>query len=132
LKEFGLSTFEKLKSRKEIKEVLSLGIEILSADKKIKAIYLAEKNDKKTTVKITPAVYKKLGCAVWRNRVKRLIRESYRLNKKELLKKIDQKNLKLKIIFSPQKISEDKNKHVSLMQIMPGMLDLIKKITERI
>ena len=119
MKEFGLSTFEKLKSRKEIKEVLSLGIEILSADKK-------------TTVKITPAVYKKLGCAVWRNRVKRLIRESYRLNKKELLKKIDQKNLKLKIIFSPQKISEDKNKHVSLMQIMPGMLDLIKKITERI
>jgi len=75
LKEFGLSTFEKLKSRKEIKRVISFGEEIFSNDKKIKAIYLSEKNETKTTVKITPAVFKKLGCAVWRNRVKRLIRE---------------------------------------------------------
>jgi len=132
LKQFGLSAFEKLKSRKEIKRVISFGVNIISDDKKIKAIYLTEKTEKKTSVKITPAVFKKLGCAVWRNRIKRLIRESYRLNKKDLIQKSNQKKIDLKIIFSPQNINENKNKHIGLEEILPSMLDVMKKITVRI
>ena len=132
MKQFGLSAFEKLKSRKEIKRVISFGVNIISDDKKIKAIYLTEKTEKKTSVKITPAVFKKLGCAVWRNRIKRLIRESYRLNKKDLIQKSNQKKIDLKIIFSPQNINENTNKHISLEEILPSMLDVIKKITVRI
>jgi len=132
LKQFGLSAFEKLKSRKEIKRVISFGVNIISDDKKIKAIYLTEKTEKKTSVKITPAVFKKLGCAVWRNRIKRLIRESYRLNKKDIIQMSNQKKIDLKIIFSPQNINENTNKHISLEEILPSMLDVIKKITVRI
>lgn len=132
MKQFGLSAFEKLKSRKEIKRVISFGVNIISDDKKIKAIYLTEKTEKKTSVKITPAVFKKLGCAVWRNRIKRLIRESYRLNKKDLIQKSNQKKIDLKIIFSPQNINENKNKHIGLEEILPSMLDVMKKITVRI
>ena len=132
MKQFGLSAFEKLKSRKEIKRVISFGVNIISDDKKIKAIYLTEKTEKKTSVKITPAVFKKLGCAVWRNRIKRLIRESYRLNKKDLIQKSNQKKIDLKIIFSPKNINENKNKHIGLEEILPSMLDVMKKITVRI
>jgi len=132
LKQFGLSAFERLKSRKEIKKVISSGVTIFSADKKIKAIYLAEENLEKTGVKITPAVYKKLGCAVWRNRVKRLIKETYRLNKQDLILKSTKKKIELKIIFSPQNINEKTNKYVKLKEIMPGMLDVINKIKEKI
>ena len=132
MKQFGLSAFEKLKSRNEIKKVISNGVTIFSADKKIKAIYLADEEKNKTSVKITPAVFKKLGCAVWRNRIKRLIRESYRLNKKDLFLKSTKKNIDLKIIFSPHNINEKSNKHVKLKEITPGMLDVINKIRERI
>lgn len=132
MKQFGLSAFEKLKSRSEIKRVISLGVNIFSDDKKIKAIYLAEKKETKSAVKITPAVFKKLGCAVWRNRIKRLIRESYRLNKKDLVQMSIQKNIDLKIIFSPHNINEKTNKQIGLKDIMPSMLDVIKKITARI
>ena len=132
MKKFGLSAVEKLKSRKEIKKVISFGITIFSTDNKIKAIYLVEKNNGKTSIKITPAVFKKLGCAVWRNRIKRLIRESYRLNKQELILKSTEKNIDLKIIFSSQNINEKTNKQVKLKEIAPGMLDVINKIKERI
>lgn len=132
MKQFGLSVGEKLKSRKEIKIVISFGITVLSADKKIKAIYLTEGSKEKTSVKITPAVFKKLGCAVWRNRTKRLIRESYRLNKHEIILKGTQKKKDLKIIFSPQNINEKKNKHIKLKEIMPGMLDVINQIKQKI
>lgn len=132
MKQFGLSVGEKLKSRKEIKKVISFGTTIFSTDKKIKAIYLTEKNKEKTSVKITPAVFKKLGCAVWRNRAKRLIRESYRLNKHEIILKSTKKKIELKIIFSPQSINENTNKHIKLKEIMPGMLDVINKIKKKI
>ena len=132
MKQFGLSAVEKLKSRKEIKKVISFGITIFSADKTIKAIYLTEENQEKTSVKITPAVFKKLGCAVWRNRTKRLIRESYRLNKREIILKTIKKKIDLIIIFSPQNINEKTNKNLTLKEIMPGMLDVINKIKGRI
>ena len=132
MKQFGLSAFEKLKSRNEIKKVISNGVTIFSADKKIKAIYLADEKKNKTSVKMTPTVFKKLGCAVWRNRIKRLIRESYRLNKKDLILKSTKKKVELRIIFSPQNINEKSNKHVKLKEITPGMLDVINKIKERI
>ncbi len=132
MKQFGLSAFEKLKSRREIKKVISSGTTIFSADKKIKAIYLIEETEKKTTVQITAAVFKKLGCAVWRNRLKRLIRESYRLSKKNLVEISTQKKKQVKIIFSPQNINEQTNKHVKFNEIMSGMFDVIKKIEKRI
>ncbi len=132
MKQFNLSAVEKLKSRIEIKKIISFGITIFSTDKIIKAIYLAEENKEKTAVKITPAVFKKLGCAVWRNRIKRLIRECYRLNKHELILESKKKKIDLKIIFSPQNINEKTNKHVKLKEIMPGMLDVMNKIKERI
>ena len=66
----------------------------------------------KNGVMFAVAVGKKLGNAVWRNRVKRLAREAYRLNKIGLVEKYKTKNALLEIIFSPQSLNQIKNKRI--------------------
>lgn len=83
-------------------------------------------------VKIAVAVSKKAGNAVWRNRVKRLIKETYRLNKNPLLEKVIEKKIQLFLIFSPNKLSEASNKKIYLRNVSPGVVELISKIIQQI
>ena len=83
-------------------------------------------------VKIAAAVSKKAGKAVWRNRVKRLIKETYRLNKNPLLEKVLSKNIQLLLIFSPNKLSEASNKKIYLHNVSPGVVELMNKIIQQI
>ncbi len=128
MKRFGLPAGERIKSRIEFEQLYASGRVIFSDDKKIKAIYLIEKNTDTSNIKIAAAVSGKAGSAVWRNRIKRLIRTSYRLNKENLLNLCLLKNLVLKIIFSPYRFNEKNNRMVTLEDIMPGVRDLLYKI----
>lgn len=83
-------------------------------------------------IKIAAAVSKKAGKAVWRNRVKRLIKESYRLNKKALLEKVLLKKIQLLLIFSPNRLSETSNKKIYLHDVSPGVVELMNKIIQQI
>ena len=83
-------------------------------------------------VKIAAAVSKKAGKAVWRNRVKRLIKETYRLNKNPLLEKVLGKKIQLLLIFSPNKLSEASNKKIYLNNVSPGVVELMNKIIQQI
>jgi len=74
---------------------------LFSSDQLIKCLYLFEQNSKDIGVKIAAAVSSKAGKAVWRNRVKRLIKESYRLNKKLILPKAIEKILRQKLFLVP-------------------------------
>jgi ribonuclease P protein component len=125
LKKFGISYKEKLKKKRDFEKIFEQGSLIFSFDKKIKAVYTIEKDSDQPGVKIAAAVSSKSGIAVWRNRVKRLIKESYRLNKTALLEICTSKNILLKIIFSPYQLNQKNNKHVNLKDIMPGVLDLM-------
>jgi hypothetical protein len=49
-----------------------------------------------------------------------------------LLNKALQKDLSLLIIFSPNRLSESKNKKISLSEISIGMIELINKIEQKI
>ncbi len=128
MKKFGLSAFERIKSRKDFENLFTSGKVVYSFDKKFKARFIVEYNSSYPGVKIAAAVHKKSGIAVWRNRVKRLIKESYRLNK-GLIKEIClEKKILLLIVFSPNQLNERKNKKIAYSDIFPGILDVITKV----
>jgi ribonuclease P protein component len=132
LKKLGLSAHEKLKSRKDYEELYSKGVAIFSSTKKIKAVYIIDQNSNETGIRISVTVGRKSGNAVWRNRVKRLLRESYRLNKYVLLKKIEDLNFYMRIIFSPYTINMKKNKEIYLKEIMPDVIEIMSNISSDI
>jgi ribonuclease P protein component len=128
LKRYGLSAKERIKSKKDFDKIFSSGSFIYSSSKIMKAVYIVEKEDKNKGVRIAVAVSKKLGIAVWRNRIKRLVKESYRLNKEVLLEICSKKNILLKIVFSPNSLNEKNNKNIVLIDIMPSVVDLMIKL----
>jgi ribonuclease P protein component len=129
LKKFGLSAQEKMKSRKDFEEVYSKGTILFSSTKKIKAVYIVDQNFIEPGVKISVAVGHKSGNAVWRNRVKRLLRESFRLNKHIIIKKAKDFSFFIRIIFLPYSINMRKNKNIYLNDIMPDVIDIMSRIS---
>jgi ribonuclease P protein component len=123
-KQQGLSPAERIKSKKDFEELYSSGKILISSKKKIKAIFLI-KNNPEEGIKIAAVVSKKLGNAVWRNRIKRLIKEAYRLNKQEIKEQAFKAGKNIKLIFSAYAISEKNNKKISLNEIAPDILELI-------
>jgi ribonuclease P protein component len=132
LKNFSLTSNERVKKKNDFEKVYSSAKILFSSDLLIKSLYTIDPEKQFVGIKIAAAVSKKAGKAVWRNRVKRLIKECYRLNKHALLNKALQKDLSLLIIFSPNRLSESKNKKISLSEISIGMIELINKIEQKI
>jgi len=123
LKRFGLSKIERIKKKNEFSRVYTSGKTIYSNSRKLKAIFCIEKNEG-GTVKVAFAVHKKSGNAVWRNRIKRLLREAYRLNK-ELLTH-DRSGKSLSIIFALNLMNKRKFPNVYLKDVEQDVLDLMK------
>jgi ribonuclease P protein component len=132
LKDFSLSRNERVKKKNDFEKVYSSAKILFSSDLLIKSLYIIDPDKQFIGVKIVPAVSKKAGKAVWRNRVKRLIKESYRLNKSTLLRKTLEKKVGILIIFSPNKLSESKNKKLYLKDIYKSVVELIDKIEQQI
>ena len=76
---FELPKSEIIKSKQDFNRVYSQGKSFVSRDLVIYVLH-----DEKLNGKVGFAAGKKLGCAVVRNRIKRLLREAYRLNKNKL------------------------------------------------
>lgn len=132
MKKFGLSKDERIKSKKDFRQVYSVGKVIYSDDQRLKVSYFPERNSEQAGIKIAAAVSKKAGNAVWRNRVKRLLRVSYRLNKEILMANCVEKAICLKIIFSPNNLNQKRQKKLKLDDIMPAAVDLMNKINSRL
>ncbi|MEI7810800.1 MAG: ribonuclease P protein component [Ignavibacteria bacterium] len=128
MKKFGLSKDERIKSEKDFKLIYSAGKTAYSGNQKLKAVYIIEGNAGEGKIKIAAAVSKRAGNAVWRNRVKRLIRESFRLNKHLIDLNNKEEKFFVRIVFSPGNLSQIKNKLIKLVDIMPALTDLLKKI----
>jgi len=125
VKRFGLSKSERIKTKNEISLLFNSGKRIYSNSRKLKAIFYFDK-EKAGTIKIVPAVYKRAGNAVWRNRMKRLIRESYRLNKEILTSVIDNRTLLLMI--SPNSINKKKYPRLFLKDIENDVIEILNTI----
>ncbi|MBT8387038.1 MAG: ribonuclease P protein component [Ignavibacteria bacterium] len=130
MKPYGLTAGERIKSKRDFENIFKSGNNIYSQDNKLKAIYIFHKDSKKCGVKIATAVFKKSGNAVWRNRVKRLIRVSYRLNKKLLTETCINKNILLKLVFSLNTINQTNTQAVKLNDIQNAVNDIISKINK--
>lgn len=128
MKLYGLPAGERIKSKKDFENIFKSGNAIYSSDNKIKAIYICNKNSKKCGVKVATAVFKKSGNAVWRNRIKRLIKVSYRLNKQTLTKTCLNKNILLKVVFSLNTINQNNTRIVKLNDMHSAVADIISKI----
>ena len=128
MKRFGLPAGERLKNKKDFEKIFSYGRKIYSSDKKVRAAFITEPAEILPGVKIAVAVSKKSGNAVWRNRIKRLIRESYRLNKEDLLLLSEKNGLLIKIVFSSNLTEKKKIRQICLDDIMPGINDVLSKI----
>lgn len=128
MKRFGLSASERIKSKKEFELVYSRGEILFSPSNKLKAVFFIDRNPDMIGIKTAYAVSSKSGNAVWRNRIKRLLRESYRLNKMEINNACISKKQKLLLVFSPGTLNQTNNKKIILKDIMNDVNDLLIQI----
>ncbi len=131
MKPFGLSKKERIKSKKEFALVYTSGKSINSFSQKLKAIFFVEKTTE-SGVKAAFVVYKKSGTAVWRNRIKRLLRASYRLNKEILLNVCSEKGIYLLVVFSVKSLNEKDNREIKFIDVQPDVVELMQQIKTRL
>lgn len=128
MKRFSFSKNERIKEKKLFEKLYASGKISFSSSKKIKAVYLFVEDSNAVFPKVAVAVSKKAGNAFWRNRVKRLLREAYRLNKLPINSFCKEKNKRLFIVFSPFLFNQKDNKTINLFEVMPGVQELLSTI----
>jgi ribonuclease P protein component len=127
LKNFGLSKHERIKSKKEFDLVYSEGKIIFSKSRKLKALYcIVEGNG----LKVAFTTHKKSGKAFWRNRARRLMRDSFRYNK-NIIKPFCLNNLLL-ISFSLNSINQLKYPRLNLNIIKPEIIDILLNLQKEL
>lgn len=97
-KTFGLDKREKLKSRKQIEHLFANGKSFVVFPIRVTYIFLREDIEPVAQIGVT-ASKRNFKKAVDRNRLKRLMREAYRLQKIELAEILKQKQVKACIFF---------------------------------
>lgn len=128
MKQFGLSSKERIKSKKEFDQVYSKGEVLFSASGKLKAVFLIDRNSGTIGVKTAYAISKKSGGAVWRNRFKRLLREAYRLNNVLMKDGCENRNVNLLLVFSSGSLNQENSKKIMLKDIVNDVVDLLNRI----
>ena len=126
MKEFAVSKKEILSSKNEFNQVYNSGKTIYSNSRKLKAIFYINKDAGSEGLRVAFAVHKKAGTAVWRNRVKRLLRESFRLNRGIFSDSL--KSMMLLVVFSLNSINQRNHIKIKLSDIVSDVVELMNKI----
>lgn len=124
-----IKIFDRLKNKNDIELVYKKGYVIISADRKLKANYISIDSETKK-VKTAVSVSSKAGNSVWRNRLKRLIRESLRQEGLILKDTVFKNKLELSIIFSPYRINKTNLANPILKEVKPAVTDILNKISK--
>src|SRR5215203_264370 len=99
-KKAGFGKVEKLKSRKVIEELFARGKSVHVFPIRISYKFLQIAPDEKTVIQVGVSVSKRnFKKAVDRNRIKRLLREAYRLQKHQLIEVVKEHATKGYIFF---------------------------------
>lgn len=121
-------SFSRLKNDNDFELVYRKGNTITSEDKKIRAKYLFSKKIEIERSKFGVSVISQKGNSVWRNRIKRILREAVKKEETMFLNIADQKNSNLLIVFSPYSINQINSKKIFLKDIKPAVLDILKRL----
>lgn len=131
MKVFSLSKNERIKEKKIFDQLYKSGKTVLLKNNSLKIIYLSENSDK-PCVKIAVGISRKVGNSVWRNRLKRLIRNAYRMNKLRLLDITKQKGMRLYILFSSVSLNQSTFPKLKYSEIESQVISLLDVIYNRI
>lgn len=119
---------EKIKSKTELEKIYSLGKIVFSRDKKIKANYIYTSRNIQPEFRYAVTISSKSGSSVWRNRFKRLIRESVRSEIELITEIVFMQESNLSIIFSPGRLKENSRKKIFLADIKPAVTEILKSV----
>lgn len=123
-KKYHYGKEEKLKSRKQIEKLFAEGKHINAFP--VKAIYLSESAEVKLQagVSVSSRYFKK---AVDRNRIKRLMREAYRLQKESVQNAVQEKNkqLSLFLIYTGNEVPDYETIYVSVKKILNKLIKIL-------
>jgi ribonuclease P protein component len=128
----GLSKSERIKHKKDFNKIYSEGKPLYSKSKKLKILFYIESSVNNSGIKAAFVVSKRAGKAYWRNRVKRLLREAYRMNKIDLLNFCRESDKLLYVIFSPNLVNQKIHKKIGLHFFLADMQGLIKQLKSKI
>lgn len=132
MKTFTLSKKERIKLNNDFQRVYNSGKVYYSSQGNLKVNYYFESSVNNSGIKAAFVVSKRAGKAVWRNRVKRLMREAYRLNKISLEKICNDKNILLLMSFSPNKLNQKQNKKINFNFIIDDFIELLEAMKNKI
>jgi ribonuclease P protein component len=121
--------FDRLKGKNDIDAVYKKGKTIISIDRKLKANHLSS-GGRINKIRVAITVSSKAGNSVWRNRLKRIIRESIRQEIEFLKEQININKRELSIIFSAYKFNQGNFDKIFLKDIKPAVTDILNKITK--
>lgn len=127
---FTLSKDERLRGKTTFEKIFKEGKTLFSQDRVLKAYYISGEAGEGEQVRIAAAVSKKSGNAVWRNRVKRLIREAYRLNKHIYTEALSQNERPLLVVFSLYAYNSRTHRELTLAMIEPAVRSVLEKLSQ--
>ena len=133
MKKHSLPRDERITGKKSFSFVFDNGIPVSLPNGFLKLLFIFRgANDSLSPVRVGIAVSKRAGNAVWRNRVRRVVRESYRTNKPELLDHCNSKCVGINVVFIPYGFQKKFHPDVCLKDIEPLMRILLQKLIEKI
>lgn len=135
MRRFSLSRRERLRGKNDFACIFSRGIGIQSDDEKMRGLYYISEAPSPADImqpgiRFAPIISKKSGNAVWRNRMRRIIKTVYRTEKNGLIEACKSSNKCVLFVIIPLRFSQRSTPRVSLHDLQPSALNLINKITQ--
>jgi ribonuclease P protein component len=121
---------ERLVGKRAVDRLFDEGVAIRAGRVSALALEIDEPNanPSEPRAKLLIAVSKRQGGAVWRNRMKRLLREAYRLNKAPFIERLERADARAHVALFARGFSRAKTPAPALRDVEPATIVALEKI----